>query len=66
MSQSHEERNKSIVLEAFETLFNKRDYGKAVNFWSSITFNLVLTFRRAATVFLISQKCRRPCAMKTN
>ena len=27
-------RNKSIVLEAFETLFNKRDYSKASSFWS--------------------------------
>jgi len=35
MSESREEKNKSIVLEAFETLFNKRDYGKASNFWSS-------------------------------
>jgi predicted SnoaL-like aldol condensation-catalyzing enzyme len=28
-----EERNKSTVLEAFEALFNKRDYAKALNFW---------------------------------
>jgi predicted SnoaL-like aldol condensation-catalyzing enzyme len=35
MSQIQEERNKSIVLEAFETLFNKRDYAKALNFWTS-------------------------------
>jgi hypothetical protein len=35
MSESHDEKNRSIVLEAFETLFNKRDYGKALNFWSS-------------------------------
>ena len=34
MSKSHEEKNQSIVLEAFETLFNERDYGKALNFWS--------------------------------
>jgi predicted SnoaL-like aldol condensation-catalyzing enzyme len=34
MSENREEKNKSIVLEAFETLFNKRDYGKASNFWS--------------------------------
>jgi predicted SnoaL-like aldol condensation-catalyzing enzyme len=34
MSKSREEQNKSIVLEAFETLFNKRDYRSALNFWS--------------------------------
>lgn len=28
------EQNKSTVLEAFDTLFNKRDYEKAANFWS--------------------------------
>ena len=28
------EQNKSLVLEAFDTLFNKRDYAAAGNFWS--------------------------------
>jgi predicted SnoaL-like aldol condensation-catalyzing enzyme len=35
VSQIQEERNKSIVLEAFHTLFNQRDFPKALNFWSS-------------------------------
>jgi predicted SnoaL-like aldol condensation-catalyzing enzyme len=26
--------NKDLVLEAFDTLFNKRDYGRAETFWS--------------------------------
>src|SRR6201981_1991944 len=34
MSNSSPERNKAIVLEAFETLFNKRDYGAAGRFWA--------------------------------
>jgi len=29
-----EERNKALVLEAFETLFNKRDYVAAEHYWS--------------------------------
>ena len=29
-----EERNKALVLEAFDTLFNKRDYAAAERFWS--------------------------------
>ena len=28
------ERNKKLVLEAFDTLFNRRDYGAAERFWS--------------------------------
>ena len=28
------ESNKALVLEAFDTLFNKRDYTKAATFWS--------------------------------
>jgi predicted SnoaL-like aldol condensation-catalyzing enzyme len=28
------EQNKALVLEAFETLFNKRDYAAAERFWS--------------------------------
>ena len=35
MSQAREETNKSVVLQAFETLFNKRDFAKAMHFWSS-------------------------------
>jgi predicted SnoaL-like aldol condensation-catalyzing enzyme len=34
MSESTPQRNKGFVLEAFETLFNKRDYGAAERFWS--------------------------------
>ena len=34
MSNSSPERNKTFVLEAFETLFNKRDYVAAERFWS--------------------------------
>ena len=29
-----EEKNKMLVLEAFDTLFNKRDYEAAARFWS--------------------------------
>ena len=35
MSTQLEERNKALVLEAFDTLFNKRDYAAAERFWSS-------------------------------
>ena len=34
MSQTAQERNKALVLEAFDTLFNKRDYEAAKRFWS--------------------------------
>jgi predicted SnoaL-like aldol condensation-catalyzing enzyme len=34
MSQTVESKNKALVLEAFETLFNKRDYAAAERFWS--------------------------------
>jgi predicted SnoaL-like aldol condensation-catalyzing enzyme len=33
MKESNEPKNKTLVLEAFETLFNKRDYA-AERFWS--------------------------------
>jgi predicted SnoaL-like aldol condensation-catalyzing enzyme len=29
-----ESRNKALVLQAFDTLFNKRDYAAAERFWS--------------------------------
>lgn len=34
MAQTVEEKNKAFVLEAFETLFNRRDYAAAERFWS--------------------------------
>jgi predicted SnoaL-like aldol condensation-catalyzing enzyme len=34
MKPDKEKANKAIVLEAFDTLFNKRDYATAEHFWS--------------------------------
>jgi predicted SnoaL-like aldol condensation-catalyzing enzyme len=34
MPESTPEQNKAFVLEAFDTLFNKRDYAAAERFWS--------------------------------
>jgi predicted SnoaL-like aldol condensation-catalyzing enzyme len=35
MTRTIEEANRALVLEAFDTLFNKRDYEAAERFWSS-------------------------------
>jgi predicted SnoaL-like aldol condensation-catalyzing enzyme len=34
MAGELEEKNKALVLRAFDTLFNKRDYAAAARFWS--------------------------------
>jgi predicted SnoaL-like aldol condensation-catalyzing enzyme len=34
MKQTAPENNKKLILEAFDTLFNKRDYTAAEKFWS--------------------------------
>ena len=34
MSETIQEKNKALVLEAFDTLFNKRNYGAAEKYWS--------------------------------
>jgi predicted SnoaL-like aldol condensation-catalyzing enzyme len=34
MSQSIQARNKALVLKAFDTLFNQRDYSGAERYWS--------------------------------
>jgi predicted SnoaL-like aldol condensation-catalyzing enzyme len=34
MSNSNAEKNKALVLQAFDTLFNRRDYAAAEKFWS--------------------------------
>jgi predicted SnoaL-like aldol condensation-catalyzing enzyme len=35
MAKAAEQANKALVLEAFDTLFNKRDYKAAERYWSS-------------------------------
>jgi predicted SnoaL-like aldol condensation-catalyzing enzyme len=35
MAKTNEQANKALVLEAFDTLFNKRDYKAAQRFWSA-------------------------------
>jgi len=35
MNQTTEAKNKALVLEAFDTLFNKRDYEAAERYWSA-------------------------------
>jgi hypothetical protein len=34
MSQTLQEKNKALVLEAFDTLFNKRDYATAERYFA--------------------------------
>jgi predicted SnoaL-like aldol condensation-catalyzing enzyme len=34
MTQTIESKNKALVLEAFDTLFNQRDYAAAEKYWS--------------------------------
>src|SRR6201998_2711118 len=34
MSETIQEKNKALVLDAFDTLFNKKDYAAAERFWS--------------------------------
>lgn len=34
MNQTIEAKNKALVLEAFDTLFNRRDYAAAERYWS--------------------------------
>jgi predicted SnoaL-like aldol condensation-catalyzing enzyme len=34
MNQTIESKNKALVLEAFDTLFNRRDYAAAERYWS--------------------------------
>ena len=34
MNPTKQEKNKALVLEAFDTLVNKRDYAAAARYWS--------------------------------
>ena len=50
VSEKIESKNKALVLEAFDTLFNKRDYAAAERFWSPTIFSTALISHLAATV----------------
>ena len=53
-----EENNKKLVLEAFDTLFNKRDYATAERYWSPDYIQHSLSV--AARACSISPKAIRP------
>jgi hypothetical protein len=59
MSYLNAEKNKAIVLEAFDTLFNKRDYTAAERFWSPTTFNTAPISSRDETGSSTSSRSRR-------
>jgi predicted SnoaL-like aldol condensation-catalyzing enzyme len=52
MARELEEKNKALVLRAFDTLFNKRDYAAAERFWSPKYIQLALTLLPVARVCL--------------
>ena len=68
MSNSSPERNKAIVLEAFETLFNKRDYAAAERFWSPnyIQHSAHIAPGREGHSLPWSARARKRCATRTN
>ena len=47
MSRTTPEHNKALVLEAFDTLFNRRDYDAAERFWSDRYIQHTSTARRS-------------------
>jgi hypothetical protein len=50
MNPTKQERNKALVLEAFDTLFNKRDYAAAENFGRLTVSSTALTSNRVVMV----------------
>jgi predicted SnoaL-like aldol condensation-catalyzing enzyme len=51
MTKTTSEQNKVLVLEAFDTLFNKRDYADAERFWSTRYIQHSAHSGQAATAF---------------
>ena len=61
-----EQHHKALVLEAFDKLFNKRDYAAAQRFWSADYISTAPTFHRDARVFSSLSRPHRPtCATRT-
>jgi len=53
MASELEEKNKALVLRAFDTLFNKREYATAERFWSPQYINIARTSLRVVMDCLI-------------
>ena len=58
MSGNKPKKTKALVLEAFDTLFNKRDYAAAERYWSP-TYIQQRTSSLAARVCSISSRVSR-------
>jgi hypothetical protein len=56
MKQTIEEKNKALILKAFDALFNKRDYAAAEHFWSPVTFSTAPISHLVAMVCSISSR----------
>jgi hypothetical protein len=60
MKKTAEEKNKKFVLEAFDTLFSKRDYAAAERFCRHVNIhNTALISRPAARASSISSRALR-------
>ena len=59
MEQTIEQKNKALVLEAFDTLFNRKDFTAAEKYCRPTTFNIALIFHRDATASLIWSRALR-------
>jgi len=51
MPKTTPEQNKALVLKAFDTLFNQRDYAAAERLWSMTTSSTVRTLNRAVKAY---------------
>ena len=56
MNQTIESKNKALVLEAFDALFNKRDYAAAQRYWSPTTSSTALISGQTVKACSISSK----------
>ena len=66
MTKTTPEQNKAIVLEAIETLFNKRDYAAAERFWSPAYIQHSAPSRRGARGSSnLSRRRQRRCITRT-
>ena len=66
MTKTTPEQNRAIVLEAFDTLFNKRDYAAAERFWSDPYIQHSAHIAPGRACLISSARCPRRCAMRTS
>ena len=66
MTKTTPEQNKALVLKAFDTLFNRRDYEAAAGFWTSTSSTALISNQVVTACSILSAAHPTICITNTS